>query len=358
MQGGLSNLLFKVAAEEPAGRLEKPVLVRVFGPLERDSEQENRIAAVLGKRGLGPLLLATFGNGRVEEFLEGHRTLAPSEFLDTPKLAQKVAQLHALDLAASVAGKDPHLHAGHRSEASIWVQIGKWLQGAEEALSSGKFSQRPAEQLAKLGEIFQEAKSDFDKWQRVFNRPAVDVVDRVWAQIRLCHNDLHVNNTLVPLAGSREVRLIDFEYACLNHVGMDLCNSLANIPFMEYIDGLTPTYDASRFPSPQQIQPWLERYLSDRASEGDAEVALWVASLVEADATDPGWETALRSLMRYRPVAQLQWIPWGIRLAGLRGLDGGFDFLGLAMLEFEVYKVYLAEMERTDPAFYADWNAC
>ena len=60
-------------------------------------------------------------------------------------------------------------------------------------------------------------------------------VDLAGAQVRLCHNDLHVNNIMAHAQKVSRVTLIDFEYACANYIGLDVCNSLANIPFILFL---------------------------------------------------------------------------------------------------------------------------
>jgi len=101
---------------------------------------------------------------------------------------------------------------------------------------------------------------------------------------------------------------------------------------------------------------------------------------------------ALDALFRYLPLAQLQWIPWGLRLASAaapgvvvgegekegRGEGGGagreegeggggggngeqggaaeagaFDLVELALTEWEMYEYYLSQLQRRDPATHA-----
>ena len=65
----------------------------------------------------------------------------------------------------------------------------------------------------------------------------------------------------------------------------------------------------------------------------------------------------MRSLLRFRPLAQLQWIPWGVRLASKQPPEDkdAFDFLNLAVTEFGAYHHYLAEMQRDDPSFFNEF---
>ena len=143
--GGLSNYLFKVVDTQQTPSLPKPLLVRVFGPLAMDRERENRIFAVLAKEGIGPSLLATFGNGRVEEFLDEYHTLEPSEFLGErhgQAVAERLATLHSVEVARAA-----ELSMG--SESAIWGQLEQWLEDA----SAADFSARPQDQQAQVQKI-------------------------------------------------------------------------------------------------------------------------------------------------------------------------------------------------------------
>jgi thiamine kinase-like enzyme len=184
--GGLSNYLFKVVDTQQTPSLPKPLLVRVFGPLAMDRERENRIFAVLAKEGIGPSLLATFGNGRVEEFLDEYHTLEPSEFLGErhgQAVAERLATLHSVEVARAA-----ELSMG--SESAIWGQLERWLEDA----SAADFSARPQHQQARVQKILEALKADVHKWKQTFSSPCWTLQgpsDSFWAQLRLCHNDLH-----------------------------------------------------------------------------------------------------------------------------------------------------------------------
>ena len=118
-----------------------------------------------------------------------------------------------------------------------------------------------------------------------------------------------VNNVM---AHRREaLKLIDFEYAGLNHIGLDISNSFANIPFVIFLK-LGTAYDAfNDFPCQDQVKHWLLHYLchsSALAGDGDA----WMIEMQRLHVSDPKWDEAVRALKRFLPLAQLQWIPWGI----------------------------------------------
>ena len=93
----------------------------------------------------------------------------------------------------------------------------------------------------------------------------------------------------------------------------------------------------------------------------------WQRTEIEGRLDDTTWATALRALKRFLPMAQLQWIPWGIMQLGLReqrsggGAEGaraddGVDFLALALTEWTVYEYYLDNLRESDPAFFYSWD--
>ena len=88
----------------------------------------------------------------------------------------------------------------------------------------------------------------------------------------------------------------------------------------------------------------------------------WAAEMLMLPGEDQKWDECADSLFRYLPLAQLQWIPWGVRLAaaapaaGAEGSDAeAFDFIQLAFTEWEVYQFYLHELMLRDPEAHAAW---
>jgi hypothetical protein len=198
--------------------------------------------------------------------------------------------------------------------------------------------------------------------------------------------------------------------ACEN-TGMDICNSLANIPFMISLKGGTQYNPANDFPRRDQVKQWLLTYLRLSLSEmqreretthththtqththsdaqplhtggggaggegkweGDEENRFmlngggeeWAAEMLVLPAEDPKWDEGADALFRYLPLAQLQWIPWGVRLAAsapgagaeVPGSDDEpFDFIQLAFTEWEVYQFYLNDLMLRDPEAHAAW---
>ncbi|PSC74786.1 Replication A 70 kDa DNA-binding subunit isoform A [Micractinium conductrix] len=80
--GGISNVLFKVTADAIVSP--RAVVFRIYGDNTEqfiDRQRELQVMALVHARGFGPRVLATFSNGRIEEWLEGMRALQPEELL-------------------------------------------------------------------------------------------------------------------------------------------------------------------------------------------------------------------------------------------------------------------------------------
>jgi thiamine kinase-like enzyme len=216
--GGLSNFLFKASSQHTA-RLSRPVLVRVFGPLALDRERENKIFCKFAAAGIGPLLLATFRNGRLEEFLDGYRTLEPEEFLGKshgPVVAERLARLHSAELAR--VAEEVTGGPAQPGESEIWVQLEQWL---EDALRRD-FSKRPAQQRAKIRQVLAAVRVDLGKWKRFFGEISSATwqgrADRFWGRLRLCHNDLHGVRFSLAVSLSMCVHVCAYVRMCVHDV--------------------------------------------------------------------------------------------------------------------------------------------
>lgn len=102
VEGGISNLLFKVEA----GPKCDAVIVRVFGGSKNPDLEvcnrslETRIYTELFDRGFGPGVLATFSNGRIERFFYNCETLKPLDMLSSTseKPPLKISSLIAKEI--------------------------------------------------------------------------------------------------------------------------------------------------------------------------------------------------------------------------------------------------------------------
>ncbi|CAI5980676.1 unnamed protein product [Closterium sp. NIES-65] len=106
---------------------EKRVLVRLYGPATTmlfQREHEEAVTRAMSDLGLGPKLLASFGTGRVEEFLQA-KPLTAGE-MRQPETSRQIARcmrhFHALLLPGTAAGK---------VASCLWSRLRRWLSLAQ-----------------------------------------------------------------------------------------------------------------------------------------------------------------------------------------------------------------------------------
>lgn len=115
--GGITNKLFKVT-HVPS---DESVLVRKFGEnteLFIDRRAELLCIQHLNSHGFGAKVLATFENGRIEEFLRA-RTISPEDMSNenlVPLIAQILARFHSC--AEHIVGVP--------SDSQLWTRINNW----------------------------------------------------------------------------------------------------------------------------------------------------------------------------------------------------------------------------------------
>ncbi|KAF5832967.1 kinase-like domain-containing protein [Dunaliella salina] len=224
MSGGISNLLVKVtppgfvAASNRNEQGLRPVAVKVFGDktellIDRDKELEMLLH--LNRVGFGAKVMAVFGNGRIEEFMNAY-TLTPEDMaspLFIPRIAQRLRQLHEIRMECQ----------GGQQTLAVWHHL-------------------------QLDDVDLEGMAaEVNELQRMCAAAASPVV--------FSHNDLlsgnilvlqepHVNvhdSSQVDLRGP--LQFIDFEYSAPSYRGFDLGNH-----FNEYA-GFDCDY--SRYPGPE-----------------------------------------------------------------------------------------------------------
>ena len=220
-------------------------LVRVFGKnpaLAFDRGAENLVYEALSAQGLAPRLLAVFGNGRIEEWLEGRPATAAECRRDEVacKVAVALARLHRAKVPTLAASTVPW----------AWATAQTWLRTARDAVKSDVVKQAPEiakgleaidlEELASMARMLQE---EMDTWD---------------LQICFTHNDLSNTNVHWNAEG-QTVRLLDFEYGGMNYLGFDLATHFSHWAGGA-VDGL---YDDSAFPSEAEQERFLRSYAAD-----------------------------------------------------------------------------------------------
>ncbi|XP_035231143.1 choline/ethanolamine kinase-like [Stegodyphus dumicola] len=291
IRGGLSNTLYHCALPENCvvkdSRVPKEALLRIYGPLQEDSNVVIREAVtymLLSERNLGPKLYGVFPKGRLEEFIPSRNINRDDIRNMATTIAREMAKIHALDVPVV---KTPE----------IWQYVNKWLDDIEEEFlkRNQSFSQR---------QWYEEEFEWLTKEMEKTNSPLV-----------YCHNDLHGGNILLRENSSKlnepDINLIDFEFGGYNYRGFDIGNHFCEWCF-NYITEKFPFFegDFNKFPSEEEQVTYFKVYLDQLQKEGRL--------------TNVSLEDEIKSLLREIPVfsmaANYIWSIWSIKMSFL-GLE-------------------------------------
>jgi thiamine kinase-like enzyme len=283
VSGGITNSLTRLARAPAHGG--GSVLVRVFGAGTEvliDRARDNALFQRMAARGYGPPHYCTFGNGRVEGWVEHSRPLEPAEMgaagppLDVAgALARALAAQHALvDVEATPPPWAPLLWDRLRAWDELVARDAVGLSGArylsevdwlEELLPSRRNG--GGSQL--LAAMAAEEEAEAARGARGGAGAAALLAARRAAaalcfRVVFCHNDVLAGNVLLvaPPGQPPRVQLIDFEYMGPNFLGYDIANC-----FCEHC-GFLPFEPEVSYPSAQQQLHFLEAYLEASSGGG------------------------------------------------------------------------------------------
>ncbi len=144
---------------------------------------------------IAPIMYVAFANGRLEQFIEGARTLEAADMRlpsTSVLIAQKMARLHSLPLPASAT-----------PQAAVWELIRNWLNGERDSLLLDQGATAPDLLLQRM-RMVQDAMALAQELQPLLQADATV----------LCHNDLLCGNILQQIGGDR-LYFIDYECAAL-----------------------------------------------------------------------------------------------------------------------------------------------
>lgn len=305
------------------------LLLRIYGPSVSNLLSRATELAHLHKLSLldiGPRLLGTFANGRVEEYLLSH----PLNKYDlrnprTSKwIAMRMRELHSIY---------PKPHAKYQ----VWKNIFNWIKQADRVskrlrrLNRVTPVQRQALDEIDLPRLHGELhayRQYMDTWEEKTGRKVV-----------FAHNDTQYGNILrldrPPLnqPAHHALVVIDFEYSGYNARGVDIANHFSEW-MMDYhsADGLPPhEIRWQAYPSPKEKQRFVKAYLNHNpASEykvydNTAKQSRKMSGAIYADGTDsedeivdadspedPQLAILMEEVRRWTPAVHAMWGVWGI----------------------------------------------
>ncbi len=319
ISGGNTNRIYRVTCYLPEGG-QRDMLLRFFGQGSDafiDRLQEERILHAVAAEGLCPKLLASFPEGRVEEFVPDAEPLTASQFR-SPALSTLVARrLHALHSISHVDGLPKS------ATPPLFAQLRAWATRAV-ALCGVKY-----EGLDVAGLV-----TEVDRLEARLLAVASPVC--------LCHNDLNHLNVLLRARGGGadkneeknnngldsnkdqdedeedSIVLVDLEYAGWNYRGFDLGNLIC-----EWASDFQSSHPhlldfTHHYPTTQQQHHLARAYLGGGKDAREEEV-----------------ENLVFEMQEFALASHLLWGVWGLLQARLSTID--FDFVGFARQRLDEY---------------------
>lgn len=290
VSGGITNLLLKVTVKEENGNVES-ITVRLYGPnTDYVINRERELMAIryLSAAGFGARLLAIFGNGMVQSFINA-RTLVPAD-MRVPKLAAEIAK----ELRKFHEVKIP----GSR-EPQLWIELSKFFEKASNLTFDDNQKQKKYEAVS-----FKEIQTEISELKAV--------TDRIKAPVVFSHNDLLSGNLMLN-EDEEKLYIIDFEYGSYNYRGFDLGNH-----FNEYAG-----YDCdySLYPSRDEQYHFFKHYLRPDAPH---------------EVHNRDLEALYIETNTFMLASHLYWALWALIQAKMSPID--FDYLGYFFLRYNEYK--------------------
>ena len=301
----MTNSVYIISHPIP-DRSPQKILLRVYGEgvehiLNRFEELEWFIK--LSEAGVGPKLLATFSNGRFEEYIESV-PLTPKMMRNeeiSERIAVAMAQFHSFQV---------------KGEPVIWKRIEGWRCEAEEAFRS-LLIKKP-EKMEILFKINNYSILDQDKFvvDGKFKRFFDDLIT-LRNPIVPCHNDLQHGNIL--LTDTARIVFIDYEYGGMNYAAYDIANH-----FCEWASDFTEANQtphlmnfAEKYPSQEERERFIRTYLGS-----------------EREAYLPDW---LEAVDKFKELSHLSWALWGL-IQENNSLND-FDYLGYSLMRLEAMNI-------------------
>ncbi|KAK9947597.1 hypothetical protein M0R45_003213 [Rubus argutus] len=290
VSGGITNLLLKVTVKEEDGN-DVSVTVRLYGPNTDyviNRERELQAIKYLSAAGFGANLLAVFGNGMVQSFINA-RTLIPSDMRNAKlaaKIAKELRRFHQVEIPGS---KEPQL----------WIDIFKFFEKASAVEFDDSEKQKMYKSIS-FSEVHDEI-IILKELTSFFNAPVV-----------FSHNDLLSGNIMVN-DEEEKLYFIDFEYGSYSYRGFDIGNHFNEYAGYECDYSLNPTKDEQYHFFRHYLQPDKPHEVSDKDLE-----ALYVETNT------------------YMLASHLYWALWGIIQAKISPIK--FDYLGYFFLRYNEFK--------------------
>jgi len=296
LTGGMTNEIFRCSWKTREDKKPRKVLLRIYGADSAnvffDREYEIRAFESISRLGHGPRLLASFPNGRIEEFLNA-RTLSATD-LKNPEISAKIAaklwEFHHLDIP------------GPR-EPKLWMRLRCWL--------------RKALDLCHDNEV---AEFQLDCMEEEINNLEMMLIED--QRLGFCHNDLQYANLMFD-EDDQSLTLIDYDCSSYDYVAFDIANHFCEMAG-NYHSDQPHILDYNKYPDFEERQRFVKKYLNS-SSEMTKEEEV---------------EQLLQYIEKYTLVCHVHWALWSLISGHVNNID--FDFVDYARQRFQQYHLLKA----------------
>lgn len=254
-----------------------------------DFEDERRVYLALAGRGIAAQCYAYEDDYRLEAFYEG-RTLTRHDLANPDILRRIGAQLAKLHRVSPRLPAESFFERVHR----------RWGRAARDVIVERRDAFPENEQAM------------CDDLVSLVDEDTLEMVRRCLPEepLTFCHNDTYQGN--VMLLDDGEVRLLDFEFSCLNHRAFDFANLFAEtvtrhgLSEYPYFDIAEPEY------SPEHIAAVVDGYMQEWEPAGlDASR---LSAQTESMILLSDYMYAIAALpLALEPVQKIRFIPYSLR---------------------------------------------
>ncbi|KAK7064517.1 choline kinase [Favolaschia claudopus] len=305
VSGSLTNAVFFVSSVLPEPRT---VLLRIYGPssgsLISRPRELHTLHILSSQYHIGPRVLGTFENGRIEEYFES--TVLTASDLRNPKISRwigaRMAELHSVDIEAIEETSPDNRGEGKGWEIGVKKNVRSWIHPAREVLALPTVSENLRAEFD-----LESFKRDWD----VYMQWLASVDDERRGSRRVyAHNDTQYGNLLLLNKGNenlpdhRQLIVVDFEYASPNPASFDIANHFHEWTANYHSD--TPYFlDPSRYPTKEERANFYLAYL-EHSTVSPASLPLTKLELL---GLIPDLETQVRA---WSPASHAMWAIWGL----------------------------------------------
>ena len=291
--GGMSNSVWKVDLCN-----NQSVILRIYGSdsgILVDREAEFNHFTALSELNIGPKCLATFLNGRIEEFLAASSLTCQSIQEESLAIAETMAKFHSTPCI--------------KSDIILWNYLDKWYQAVLKILMNNSTLHNQLKtsiDIYTLGHDIKRLKSMIDFKSIVFS-----------------HNDLQYGNIL-KFKDSNRIIFIDFEYSGNNYLEYDIANYFCE--WMADYDSVKPLFlDKSKYPSQEQQEAFIMHYLKTKYPSQEHCHLLIKAQVI------------MKRIPLFTSCSHLLWGFWGIINGSNGKKDGDFDYISYATSRLKMF---------------------